>query len=123
VLSVAVAARVSAAKDQRNLADCKIGRETCDYAQLTVLETKGLARTEHQRNYRACLNGHGYCDRSRLTPTEAGYLLNRLLGSTKGVPADHRLTGGKSEISIERAREFKAADHSKIICLRNNDVR
>jgi RHS repeat-associated protein len=48
---------------------------------------------------------------------------NGLLGSTKAVPADHRLTGGKSaEISIGRPREFKAVDRSKIICLWNASI-
>lgn len=64
------AGRVAVSEHQRNLSNCTSGLESCDYSQLTVLESKALARGERQRNYRACLTGYGYCDRSLLTPAE-----------------------------------------------------
>ena len=56
------------AEHDRNLTDCKAGRETCQYSKLTGPETGALTDAEQVRNYRACLKGFGYCDRSRLTP-------------------------------------------------------
>jgi hypothetical protein len=62
---------VEAAEHDRNLSDCKAGRETCQYAKLSEKEAGALASAENARNYRACLKGFGYCDRSRLTPAES----------------------------------------------------
>jgi hypothetical protein len=64
------AKQVAASESQRNLAACKDGEETCDYAKLTPSETKTLADAERKRNYAACLKGYGYCDLSRLTVEE-----------------------------------------------------
>ena len=74
----AEASRVAIVEHQRNLSNCKSGQESCDYSQLTAVESEGLARTEHQRNYQACLKDTGYCDRSLPTPVEV-----------RSIPPDH----------------------------------
>lgn len=65
------AAAVDLAVHRSNMANCKDGRDTCDYSLLTRSEAYTLAAAERRRNYTACLSRHGYCDRSRLTPSEA----------------------------------------------------
>jgi hypothetical protein len=52
------------------MADCRDGRDGCDYSFLSPSEAAALATAERQRNYAACTKGRGYCDRSRLTPLE-----------------------------------------------------
>ena len=51
---------MESAEHDRNLSDCKAGRETCQYAKLTEKEAGALAGVENARNYRACLKGFGY---------------------------------------------------------------
>jgi len=53
------------------LPECRPGKNSCDYSNLTAAEAETLADSEHKRNYSACLKGYGYCDASRLTGDEA----------------------------------------------------
>jgi hypothetical protein len=62
---------VDLARHTRNLAECRSGREECDYSLLSPAEVAALAAVERRRNHTACATGRGYCDRSRLTPAEA----------------------------------------------------
>src|SRR4030095_3151448 len=71
-------AEVDAVVHTRNLANCREGRDACDYSLLSRSEAEVLARAEQGRNLTACRTRRGYCDRSRLTPTEAARLPTEL---------------------------------------------
>ncbi|PYQ18538.1 MAG: hypothetical protein DMF79_14700, partial [Acidobacteria bacterium] len=73
-LSERETADVEATVQARNLADCKDGRDSCDYSLLSRSEAQAMSGAERVRNYAACLNRRGYCDLSRLTPSEAALI-------------------------------------------------
>jgi hypothetical protein len=69
------AGEVDAAVRARNVADCREGRDGCDYSRLDVPDSQAISGVERARNLAACQSGRGYCDRSRLTPAQAASIL------------------------------------------------
>lgn len=73
-LEVREAGEVGTALPTGNMANCREGRDSCDYYLLSWSEAQAIAGAERVRNYAACRTHRGYCDRSRLTPAEAALI-------------------------------------------------